>query len=108
MCPLCRKRFQGPNRQYVLTRHLSTTHALEKPYHCPHCPYRAARRDHVSRHVKMVHTPRLHALAAAATLAALPHQLQEEIQQLHLIGEAQQQQQLQQSQNFSEVQQHNE
>lgn len=56
----------------------------------------------------MVHAPRLHALAAAATLAALPHQLQEEIQQLHLIGEAQQQQQLQQSQNFSEVQQHNE
>ncbi|XP_050728516.1 longitudinals lacking protein, isoforms A/B/D/L-like isoform X14 [Eriocheir sinensis] len=106
MCPLCRKRFQGPNRQYVLTRHLSTTHALEKPYHCPHCPYRAARRDHVSRHVKMVHTPRLHALAAAATLATLPHQLQEEIQQLHLIGEAQQQQQ--QSQNLSEVQQHNE
>ncbi|XP_063865791.1 longitudinals lacking protein, isoforms A/B/D/L-like isoform X8 [Scylla paramamosain] len=116
MCPLCRKRFQGPNRQYVLTRHLSTTHALEKPYHCPHCPYRAARRDHVSRHVKMVHTPRLHALAAAATLATLPHQLQEEIQQLHLAGESQlqqqQQHQLQQQQqqqhDIPEIQQQNE
>ncbi|XP_069172038.1 longitudinals lacking protein, isoforms H/M/V isoform X22 [Procambarus clarkii] len=85
MCPLCRKRFQGPNRQYVLTRHLSTTHAVEKPYHCPHCPYRAARRDHVSRHVRMVHTPRLHALAAAATLATLPHHLQEEVQPHHLL-----------------------
>ncbi|XP_042224569.1 longitudinals lacking protein, isoforms A/B/D/L-like isoform X12 [Homarus americanus] len=90
MCPLCRKRFQGPNRQYVLTRHLSTTHAIEKPYHCPHCPYRAARRDHVSRHVRMVHTPRLHALAAAATLATLPHHLQEEFQQ-HNVPEVQQQ-----------------
>ncbi|XP_068237695.1 protein tramtrack, alpha isoform-like isoform X16 [Palaemon carinicauda] len=83
VCPLCRKRFQGPNRQYVLTRHMSTTHAVEKPYRCPHCSYRAARRDHVSRHVRMVHTPRLHALAAAATLAALPHQ--DESQQAHSV-----------------------
>ncbi|XP_071528428.1 uncharacterized protein [Panulirus ornatus] len=100
MCPLCRKRFQGPNRQYVLTRHLSTTHAVEKPYHCPHCPYRAARRDHVSRHVRMVHTPRLHALAAAATLATLPHHLQEEVQQHHPPEEVQQH-------HLPEVQQHN-
>ncbi|XP_042875584.1 longitudinals lacking protein, isoforms A/B/D/L-like isoform X10 [Penaeus japonicus] len=106
-CPLCRKRFQGPNRQYVLTRHLATTHAVEKPYRCPHCPYRAARRDHVSRHVRMVHTPRLHALAAAATLATLPHLQEDAAPQPHPEDlhqdEARQQHRLQE-----EVQQHNE
>ena len=58
-CPECLKRFQGPNRQYVLSRHLSTTHAKEKPFACPACPYKAARKDHVYRHYKMVHTKAL-------------------------------------------------
>ena len=54
-CYVCGKNFSGPNRQYVLSRHLTTTHSSHKPYMCLHCDYRAARRDHVTRHSKVIH-----------------------------------------------------
>ena len=70
-CSLCSKQFFGPNRQYVLNRHVQTIHGSLKPYNCSYCDYKAARKDHITRHEKMVHTLRTAASAVSRLLPAL-------------------------------------
>jgi len=50
-CRTCAKEFTGKNRRNNLARHIRT-HSGEKPYGCPHCSYRATRKEHMSRHLK--------------------------------------------------------
>lgn len=50
-CPQCGKEFTGKNRRNNLVRHLKT-HTGEKPFHCPVCPYRATRKEHMIRHLR--------------------------------------------------------
>ncbi|XP_063595663.1 zinc finger protein 467-like [Penaeus indicus] len=107
VCPVCGKAFKGDKYKFRLSRHM-IIHTGQKPFACPHCPYRAARRDHVSRHVRMVHTPRLHALAAAATLATLPHLQEDSTPQPQSHPEDLHQDEARQHRLQEEVQQHNE
>lgn len=53
-CPACGKMFAGSKRRYHLERHL-ITHTGERPYPCPHCPYRANVRENLARHVRHRH-----------------------------------------------------
>lgn len=50
-CDQCGKEFTGKNRRNNLVRHVKT-HTGEKPFHCPACPYRATRKEHMIRHLK--------------------------------------------------------
>ena len=50
-CPYCGKTFQGT---WHLRRHLRT-HTGERPYCCPHCPYRATQSGDLKRHVMGMH-----------------------------------------------------
>ncbi|KAK3881059.1 hypothetical protein Pmani_018722 [Petrolisthes manimaculis] len=53
-CPACGKLFAGAKRRYHLERHL-ITHTGERPFPCPHCPYRANVRENLARHVRHRH-----------------------------------------------------
>ncbi|KAK8386800.1 hypothetical protein O3P69_017911 [Scylla paramamosain] len=53
-CPACGKVFAGTKRRYHLERHL-ITHTGERPFPCPHCPYRANVRENLARHVRHRH-----------------------------------------------------
>ncbi|KAG7167383.1 Zinc finger protein 516-like 3 [Homarus americanus] len=53
-CPICGRNFHGPYRATLLRRHLRT-HTGEKPYACPHCPYRANICSNLSRHIRSRH-----------------------------------------------------
>ncbi|XP_066948862.1 longitudinals lacking protein, isoforms H/M/V-like isoform X9 [Macrobrachium rosenbergii] len=50
-CAICGRRFRLAND---LRRHLRI-HTGEKPFLCPHCPYRASQKQSVNRHVRTVH-----------------------------------------------------
>lgn len=50
-CGVCGRGFRLAND---LRRHVRT-HTGEKPYLCPHCPYRASQKQSVNRHVRTVH-----------------------------------------------------
>ncbi|KAG7162864.1 Zinc finger Y-chromosomal protein-like [Homarus americanus] len=51
VCGVCGRGFRLAND---LRRHLRI-HTGEKPFHCPHCPYRASQKQSVNRHVRTVH-----------------------------------------------------
>ena len=53
-CHICMRQFSGPNRKFLLTRHM-ITHTSHRPFHCDQCPYRANVASNLRRHVKMVH-----------------------------------------------------
>ncbi|KAG7167365.1 Zinc finger protein 536-like 6 [Homarus americanus] len=53
-CPACGKVFAGTKRRYHLERHL-ITHTGERPFPCPHCPYRANVRENLARHIRHRH-----------------------------------------------------
>lgn len=55
-CPECGREFHGLNKKFLLTRHM-ITHTGEKPYQCPHCPYRANVSSNLTRHLRTVHCP---------------------------------------------------
>jgi len=50
-CEFCGRKFQD---KVKLTLHLRT-HTQEKPYSCPLCSYKAARRDYMTKHVASQH-----------------------------------------------------
>nr|XP_027231794.1 zinc finger protein 219-like [Penaeus vannamei] len=70
VCGVCGRGFRLAND---LRRHLRI-HTGEKPFCCPHCPYRASQKQSVNRHVRTVHADlmllEVSALAAAAAAAA--------------------------------------
>ncbi|XP_045598521.1 protein tramtrack, beta isoform isoform X10 [Procambarus clarkii] len=51
LCGVCGRGFRLAND---LRRHLRI-HTGEKPFHCPHCPYRASQKQSVNRHIRTVH-----------------------------------------------------
>ncbi|XP_050697781.1 longitudinals lacking protein, isoforms A/B/D/L-like isoform X5 [Eriocheir sinensis] len=55
-CEVCGRGFRLAND---LRRHLRT-HTGEKPFLCPHCPYRASQKQSVNRHVRTVHADLSH------------------------------------------------
>ncbi|XP_066964678.1 protein tramtrack, beta isoform-like isoform X22 [Macrobrachium rosenbergii] len=54
-CRVCGKQFlPSPSWKQKLTRHLMT-HSGEKPYYCPYCPHRCARKDSLKLHISRMH-----------------------------------------------------
>ncbi|XP_037795354.1 gastrula zinc finger protein xLCGF3.1-like [Penaeus monodon] len=54
-CRVCGKQFQpSPSWKQKLTRHLMT-HSGEKPFYCPQCPHRCARKDSLKLHIARMH-----------------------------------------------------
>ncbi|KAK8750793.1 hypothetical protein OTU49_015005 [Cherax quadricarinatus] len=51
LCGVCGRGFRLAND---LRRHLRI-HTGEKPFHCPHCIYRASQKQSVNRHIRTVH-----------------------------------------------------
>ncbi|XP_047740468.1 longitudinals lacking protein, isoforms H/M/V isoform X32 [Hyalella azteca] len=51
MCPLCPKAFRTKRDRL---RHVRV-HTGEKPFQCPRCMYRTSRKDHLRRHILVVH-----------------------------------------------------
>ena len=54
-CPVCKMEFFNKAR----FRHHYMTHSGEKPYGCPHCPYRARQGGTLKHHILMKHMPRI-------------------------------------------------
>lgn len=50
-CPVCGHKFLW---RWMLVRHMMT-HTGEKPYSCPHCDYKAARKEQVRSHIYNKH-----------------------------------------------------
>lgn len=53
-CPVCLRNFIGKNRKQHLENHI-LTHTGEKPFCCPHCPYRSSRKDILKGHIRKWH-----------------------------------------------------
>ncbi|XP_068237713.1 protein tramtrack, alpha isoform-like isoform X32 [Palaemon carinicauda] len=54
-CRVCGKQFlPSPSWKQKLTRHLMT-HSGEKPFYCPYCPHRCARKDSLKLHMSRMH-----------------------------------------------------
>jgi uncharacterized Zn-finger protein len=53
-CPICHKKFKGPNAKGILKKHLEI-HAPEPKYPCPHCPARFKQERNRHRHIKIIH-----------------------------------------------------
>ncbi|KAA0202709.1 hypothetical protein HAZT_HAZT000645 [Hyalella azteca] len=49
-CPWCIKVFYGRNKKQDCKRHL-LSHTGERPFSCPHCPYRAALKGNLKKHL---------------------------------------------------------
>ncbi|XP_022661112.1 zinc finger protein 64-like [Varroa jacobsoni] len=58
-CPICLKRF-GAGGAYSVRRHMTMVHHKERPFPCPHCPYRALQRTDILRHLRLKHSSLLH------------------------------------------------
>lgn len=54
VCPVCGKAFKGDKYKFRLSRHM-IIHTGQKPFACPHCPYRANIRTNLTRHVAIQH-----------------------------------------------------